>query len=369
MRDVYGREWCELADVLLMAKQRGTPNEIHVRVRRADGALLNGAAIHWTEDGIDRGGTDSSEGHMTLHPASPTSIVEVKVSYDGKVQSRKLAVDQTICDFSYNDVLPPAPAGPPVSGALPVNVPLWRNPAVVAAIIALIGTILVGWWQFGPRFTTGPVAKSETVTLIVYVKDDATGVPVPRAKVTLQSSAMPAPKFADDYGRAEFQLAKGKDSSLDIGASAQGYDNATLAIRELVADRQVELPMRKVRVTAPPVTPPSGPKPAAAAPSGTWQVQISGDPALKRIQSGTFDFAPVPDGRFTVRGRFVLEGAAVELDGTASRQNNRVFVQFKAQTEARTWNGEGQFDLKGNEMLGTLTDAQRQAVGVTLRKP
>ena len=351
-----------------MATVRPAPNEIHVRVRRADGALLSGAAIHWTEDGSDRGGTDSSEGHMTLHPASPSSIVEVRVSYDGKVQSRKLAVDQTVCDFNYPNVLPPSPAsaGPPSSP--PANVPLWRNPVVVAAVIALVGTIIVGWWQFGPRPKSETVTKSETVMLLVYVKDDATGSPIRRAKVTLQSSAMPAPKLADDYGRAEFRLPKGKDSSVDISASAQGYEDATLAIRELVADRQIDLPMHKARVAAP-VTPPTSPKSVAAAPSGTWQVQISGDPALKRIRSGTFDFAPVPDGRFAVRGRLVLDGAAVDLEGTAARQNNRVFVQFKAQAEARTWNGEGQFDLRGNVMDGTLTDAQRQAVGVTLRKP
>lgn len=352
-----------VAHVLLMNAPLRRPNEIHVRVRGENGQLLAGAAIHWTEDGADRGGSDSSDGHMTLHPSSEGSIVEVTVSFEGREQKQKLAIEQTTCDIVYpNGGRAKEEAAPLVPNSSSER-SVWKTPVVVAAVVTAAAAVLVGWWQYGS-------SSGGKVGLVVYVKDLSSGRPVPRARVALQSVDMPPPKLADDLGRAEFQLAKGKEKTFSVSARAQGYEDATISVTASEVDYQVELPMTAKPVA---VAASAGSRPGAPAfpmPSGTWQVQASGDLGLKRVSGGTFEFSPVLNGLSTVRARLTLDDTAVTLDGQVSRQNNRLFFKFKAQSDASSWSGEGQFAMTaGNAMHGALSDGKKAQVAVQLRKP
>lgn len=351
----------------------GPDREIQVRARDRDGALLRGSTISWTEDDHLRGTVEYSDGHMTLYPLSATSTVAVKVTYQGEEQNRKLAIGQTLCEFYFldktsstttpNSPLTPTPGAASGPGSQTSASPWWSTSAVIAAVITAVSAIIVAYFQFG-------VGKRNTdsVTLSVYVKDSVSAAPIPRAKVTVQSSSAPAPVISDSQGLAIFELPSGKGESMKIAGSAANYEDGTVVTK--ASDRPVELLLNaKPEIPASAPVRPSARAPAAAALVGTWEIRISGDLTLKRVRDGTFDFALIPDGRTAVQARIEIDGATTQLNGFASRQNNRLFLDYRAQAGSDSWQGKGQLRITNETLDGYITDAKGQDVPITLRKP
>lgn len=354
--------------------------EIYVRARDGDGTLLRGALFSWTEDGQDRGRIDPSDGHTVLRPVSATSIVEVVVSYEGQEQRRKLAVDQTLCEFDYPHVrlpapamampaAPTAPAAQPAAAAPSTPTPAtrsrWRvHHTVLVALITTLGAVAVGYWQYGPPSRAEAAGPKQT-TLAVYVTDATSAAPVPRAQVSLQSPGMVPPRQTDDRGGVAFELPAGQSGTVTLSVQAPQYESRTLQV-QLPVSQPVTVSLKALR--ARPGAGASRP-PAAVALAGSWEVRVDGHLALKRLSRGVFDFAALPDGRSTVRASLQLDGLPVELDGHASRQNERVFLQYRARAGAEDWSGQGELAQAGSTLSGYLTDRNGQQVPVTLRKP
>lgn len=336
------------------------PREIRVYARDADERPLLGSTISFFEDGKPRGKVVGSDGHATFAPARPESEIAVTVEYEGRRETRTLTLKQDNITIIFREVrqggAPPAP--PPAPPAPSV----WRNPTVVAAAIAAVAALVGAYWQF--IYKPAQAAPTE-VTLAVFVKEAGSGRPIPRADVTLQRTSRAEPRMADDLGTARFRVVPGVDRELSVTARASGYQDRTQSVDVPERDANVE-----VALMARPAPAPGPAAPAAASPSGTWQLQGSGDPALQRTGVGNFDFAPQSDGRILVRARFVLDGAPVELEGVAQRQNTQLFLKFSARSAAQPWpDGSGTLQGVGTSQLrGFITDAKGAQVALLLKK-
>lgn len=348
------------------------PREIRVYARDADERPLLGSTISFFEDGKPRGKVVGSDGHATFAPVRAESEIVVTVDYEGHKETRTLTLKQDNITFVFREVrqgaaTPPATPVPPPD---PPPVSLWRNPTVVAASIAAIAALLGTYWQF--IYKPGRAAPNE-VTLAVFVKDASTGRPIPRADVTLQRTRRNEPRMADDLGTSRFRIVPAADRELSVTARASGYQDKTQSIDVPDRDANVEVSLAPSSVP-PPVAASAatrGPTATTApSPSGTWQLQGVGDPSLQRMGVGNFEFAPQSDGRILVRARFTLDGAAVELDGVANRQNTQLFLKFKVRSPTPAWS-DGTGTLQGvgtNQLRGFITDAKDAHIALLLRK-
>lgn len=84
-----------------------------------------------------------------------------------------------------------------------MKIPHWfKNEKVIAAIIGLIGVLVVGYWQFilKPRAST-----EETFQYIVHVEDLSTGEVIAGAEVIIEViGKVPLNAISDSYGTARF---------------------------------------------------------------------------------------------------------------------------------------------------------------------
>jgi hypothetical protein len=88
-----------------MAQSHSFDRQIIVFVKDADGNPLTGSTIHWKEGDKDRGSVENSEGRGTLIPDNASTIVDVIVEYPGQTaQTRKLAIEETSCQFTFSGV-------------------------------------------------------------------------------------------------------------------------------------------------------------------------------------------------------------------------------------------------------------------------
>lgn len=350
-----------------------------MRARDANGALLAGSVFTWTEDGEDRGRIDPSDGHTTLRPTDKTSSVDITVSYEGRQKSKTLTPAETFCEFVFPDItlatpIPvptpapvpvpapaPEPAAPPPVGP---GVPLWRNPTVVVALISAIPIVLGAYWQFVLR---GSDKDADQVTVIVYVKDRSSHAPVPQATVLLEGVDPQSPAPVDSNGTAMFPLVKAKGKTVTIVADAPNYARGSLTLK--ASDQPSHLFLDR-KASAAPAPQAAVAKPAPVNVSGTWVVKLQGDVSLKRIRSGTLDFAPLPDGRSSVSASLELDGSPMKATGIATRQGNRLFIEYEATRAEEVWKGTAQFDPAGGTTLqGFVMDNQGQPVPLTLSKP
>lgn len=342
------------------------PREIRVYVRDAQGHLLPNSRIEYFENDVLRGTVEHSDGHASFFPADANSVVKIKIDYNGEGQTLTLAVDEHQCTFQFPEV-----SGATMTQADPTSQtsPLWRNPTVVAAVItgmvALVGVYFAYIYK----------SASAEIHLAVYVKDATTGRPLSRAMVTLQRASRREPRIADDRGMARFVITKDVDKDLTINAEATGYQDSTLAYDAPSHDENVELPLTPLPLPKAAQPTPAVPakRPAlavASAPSGTWQVEISGDPGLLHVEGGVFVFSPQPDGNILISGKVRLDGVDTTLEGHAGRQNKELFLTFIGKSSVAPWNGTGEFDLlPNNRMSGHITNSSGAAVAITLRKP
>lgn len=342
------------------------PREIRVYVRDTQWHLIPDSRIECFENDVLRGTVEHSDGHASFFPADANSVVRINVDYKGKRQTLTLAVDERQCTFQFSEV-----SGATVTQADPTSQPgpLWRNPTVVAAVITGIVTLV------GVYFAYIYKSASTEIHLAVYVKDATTGRPLSRAMVTLQRASRREPRIADDRGMARFVIAKDLDKDLTINAEAAGYQDGTLAYDAPSHDDNVELPLTPLpqpNATQPkPAITAKRPAPAVpSAPSGTWQVEVSGDPSLLHVEGGVFVFSPQPDGNILISGKVRLDGVDTALEGHAGRQNREIFLTFAGKSSVAPWNGTGQFDLlPNNRMSGHITNSSGAAVPITLKKP
>ena len=92
--------------------------------------------------------------------------------------------------------------------------------------------------------------------------------------------------------------------------------------------------------------------------------------SLQRLGVGNFESAPQSDGRILVRARFTLDGAPVELDGVANRQNTQLFLKFNARSPAQSWS-DGTGTLQGvgtSQLRGFIADAKGAQIALLLKK-
>lgn len=332
------------------------PREIRVYARDADELPLLGSTMSFVEDGKPRGKVVGSDGHATFTPVRAESEIVVTVEYEGRKETRTLGSRQDNITIVFRDVRlgTAAPADPAPAG-------VWRNPTVVAAAIAALAALIGAYWQY--IYKPAQAAPNE-VTLAVFVKDAGTGRPIPLADVTLQRTSRNEPRMADDLGTARFRIVRGADRELSVTARANGYRDKTQSIDAPERDASVEVSLAAAGAPAPSAAT------ALASPSGTWQLQGVGDPGLQRMGVGNFEFAPQPDGRILVRARFTLDGAAVDLDGVANRQNNQLFLKFSARSPTQSWS-DGKGTLQGvgtNQLRGFITDAKDAQIALLLKK-
>jgi hypothetical protein len=366
----------DLENVRLMdEEQREFPREIRVDVRDADGRLVRGALVQWTEDGSDRGCVDAQDGHATLQPVSANSIIEVSATYAGEVKTAKLAVTQSSWTFSFDTAHQSAAAGAPlhpVPGHPAPDQPTTVAPApgprtgtIIAALIGLVGTLTAAYWQYGHK-----AAPPDSVTLTVYVKDRADGKPVQLAEVRLERASGPQTRMADNGGAARFKVSRGVEDAQRLVANAAGYRDAVLALRPLQGDEGID-----VLLDAKPAVDASAPPPVRASgsrypPTGTWQVQMSGDPALRRVMSGTIAFSPQPDGVLLVSGSLSIDGIPTRIAGKAGQQGSQLFLDCDAEAGGQRWKAKGNLELRAaDRMRGYIRDSQGQDLPLELKKP
>ncbi len=344
-------------------EQREFPREIRVDIRDADGLLLRGSLVRWTEDGSDRGSVDAQDGHATLLPVSANSIIEVSATCAGEVKTAKLAVTQSTWTFSFDTVHQSTAPGQPTTVAPSALGP--RTGTIIAALIGLVGTLLAAYWQYVHK-----AAPPDNVTLTVYVKDRANGKPVQLAEVRLERASGPQTQMADSGGAARFKVSRGVEDVQRLVANAAGYRDAAQTLRPLQGDEGID-----VLLDAKPVGAASAPAPVRATgsrypPAGTWQVQVSGDPALRRVMSGTIAFSPQPDGVLLVSGSLSVDGTPTRIAGKAGQQGSQLFLDCDAEAGGQHWNAKGNLELRAaDRMRGYIRDSQGQELPLELKKP
>jgi hypothetical protein len=360
----------DLENVRLMSEeQREFPREIRVDIRDADGFLLRGSLVQWTEDGSARGQVDSQDGHATLQPASANSVIGVSATYAGEVKTAKLAADQLAWTFSFDTVHQSTSAGMPVQPApglgqptVPPSARGSHTGAIIAALIGLVGTLLAAYWQYGHK-----AAPPDNVTLTVYVRDRANGKPVQLAEVRLESASGPQTEMADSGGAARFKVPRGVEDAKRVVANAAGYRDAALALRPLQGDEGVDVLLDAKPVAGASVPPVIG---FRNTPAGTWQVQMSGDPALRRVMSGTIAFSPQPDGVLLVTGSLLIDGIPTRIAGKAGQQGSQLFLDCDAEAGGQRWNAKGNLEMRAaDRMRGHIRDSQGQDLPLELKKP
>ena len=349
--------------------------EIRVYVRDAKNQLLPGTRIEWTENGSPRGTIEFSDGHATLSPAEPESIIEVRVEYKNEQQTRKLAVEQTDCTFHYAQQNIAGPTTDSVNQEEKTS--LYKNPVVIAATIAAIASLIVGYFQYFK-----PTASAE-VMLAVFVKDAISGRPVPRAEVILQRASRREPGVTDDEGTARFQINKNVERDIVVSAHAAGYKDATLSYDAPTQDYHVELslipqsPPKVVPQTSAPEAPSHASKPRAASkpplstlpPTGTWKIKLVGDIGAQRAKEGSFVFTPQPDERLLLSARVEIDDAQVNISGQAARQHQIYFITFDASSGDASWTGRGELVMLDNKnMRGHITDAAGIEIPIQLQQ-
>jgi hypothetical protein len=341
---------------------------ITVEVRDGDGKLLPGYRLDWRENGKFRGNLTSDSGVARLEPARDNTTIEVDIDYPGQApQHRKLAVGQTTWTFTYPTVhQQPPPTSPP---AAPATTPAAKKygsnlTQIIVALIGLVGVLAVGYWQFGPKPET-PLKKE--VTLTIYVKNQ-TGGTIHGAQVKLERSTGAENRGADDNGVALFTVATGALDAPTVVVSALGFQTKTQGVPAIDRDTRLDVVLDPVATQPPPQRRPSGS--TTAAPAGTWQVQTTGDPSLRRITAGTFLFSPQSDGRILLEGSITLDGATTSLRGTAGRQNAQLFLDVTAERNGQSWRSTGTLEVRpANQMSGHLKDAATQDVPFELKRP
>lgn len=335
--------------------------QIEVRARDAGGTLLAGTVFVWTEDGQARGRIEPSDGHASLRPISADSVVEIVATYEGRELRRKLLSGQILCEFEFFDIN--AAATPGASDSKPGK--WWSQPPVLAAALALIGTLVVGYWQFGPK----TMIDDDKVSVVVYVKDADSQAPIPNATVTIEGAGLQSPSLSDSQGVAHFALPKGKAQTVTVIARAKAYVDGSLLVS--VGEHRVQVLLRPQKLQPLPPKPANTgvPTKAPIGLAGTWEVTMQGDLGLKRIRSGTADLTTRPDGRFGLAAKLDLDGSPMRASGEVSRQGERLYIEFDGVQGAEHWKGSGQMSIAGNSLQGYIKDSKGQEIPLTLRKP
>jgi len=368
----------------------GLGRVVSVKVRDAQGGLLGPTTIVWTEGGQPRGSITSSEGHVTLHPASEDSSIGITVDYRGERKEVTLAPGQNAWELTFD--LAPGPGKPAgnqasspsgstaTGGRVGGAGSMLKNAKVLIALIGAVSAIVVAWLQFGPK----PSLPADDVQLAVYALDAKTKDPVTVAQVTLQRGIRVETIAVDSKGAVIFKLDKGHERNLKVIARANGYEGVEQNIERPGEDRRLDLLLSKASPTtqatvAPGASGVATPKAANAplqksartsTPSGTWQIQIDGDPAVQRAGSGTFSFAPQSDGTILVSANFKLDGVSTRLEGSAGRTGSQLFLTFDATADTHKWKGRGDLEMVGTgQMRGRIVDSKGGEIGVNLRKP
>jgi hypothetical protein len=125
----------------------------------------------------------------------------------------------------------------PVPSRLPNQEPSpswWKNPGVLAALIAAIATLSVGYWQFLYKPT-------KPVTLTFLVEDEANGKGIAHAHVILQGSTGQVEIYTDSLGTARFVIDPDREGKLHVIVSAEKFHDKDEEVDALKTDSQYPL--------------------------------------------------------------------------------------------------------------------------------
>lgn len=253
------------------------------------------------------------------------------------------------------------------------------NPQVIAAVITLVGVLVVGYWQFIYKRgkTPPPPPPPQSVQLRIGVRDLNDQHPIANAQVEIEDGAHRPSELTDKDGYTNaFILETGGSSTVTVIVTAPGFELtksnldrptkdeiATIVVKRLadVATRDLPVAPTKDHPAAAPRK--NHPDSGNFTLAGTWEIQAPDDPANAAIKDGSFTFSPrQADDSVSVTAHFVIDTIKVALDGTCGVQGRIVHMKFRANTDPAvdTWNGEGDFRF---ESQSTLTGRLRSKRG------
>ena len=159
--------------------------------------------------------------------------------------------------------------------------------------------------------------------------------------------------------------------SADVGNSRRNATVSVNASGHASQSLNIQLPRAdalEVRLEARAPAGGATPRPASAAPAGTWEIQLNADPNLRRIESGRLVFDPQSDQSIVVAGSLMLDGQLTRLNGIATQAGSRVLLKLDCQSSNQHWSCPGSLERTGARQLrGQLTDRDGKPVPLELR--
>jgi hypothetical protein len=215
----------------------------------------------------------------------------------------------------------------------------FQTPQVIAAVIALIGVLVVGYWQFVYKAYIPP----HTAQLRVVVRELSNQFPIPNAQVEIADGAHHLQELSDQNGyTGSFPVAVSGAGTIAVMASAGGFERTTINLDRPSNDETATLILKK---TTDVTTRTSGTVNRKSPLIGTWQV-VANDPN-SLIKNGTFTFSTsMPDGSVDVTAQFAVDAFVVHLDGRCTIKGQIAQMTFDAGADsANSWSGTGDFRL------------------------
>ena len=93
--------------------------------------------------------------------------------------------------------------------------------SIITAVIALVGTLIVGYWQYGLK--TNPQSQVTETQYVGRVIDESNLLPVSGAKVTFDLYGVPEIAYTDSEGVYQFSVIINSGSVGQIRVDAQGF--------------------------------------------------------------------------------------------------------------------------------------------------
>lgn len=220
----------------------------------------------------------------------------------------------------------------------------FKSPQVIAAILALTGVLVVGYWQFiykgGSKEAYIP---PHTVQLRVVVRELSGQSPIPNAQVEIADGAHHLQELSDAKGyTGSFPLAVSGTGTIAVMATAAGFERTTINLDRPSNDETATVVLKKTSD----ITPVNrGPVNRRFPLSGTWQIEANDPSAI--IRNGTFTFSSsLPDGSIDIKAQFAVDAYVVHLDGRCTIKGQIAQMTFDASADpANSWSGAGDFRL------------------------
>ena len=260
-------------------------------------------------------------------------------------------------------------AGPPPPGG---GTSVWQNPTVIAALIAAITAIIVGYWQFGRPKPPAPDPNAGSHNFRVRVMNYTNQTPIKNARVNIIDGVHVFDGSTGDDGLTDiFTLAKSDVPSLDLTATAAGYSQGTWHPDRPTQDETYTLELQRKR------GPSNDAKPNPAAPvqfnfviDGTWSAHGPGDPKNDRVEEGTFSFVKETKGIANLTGQLRADRMEIIINGKCEWQDVQMHMTYRAtNSEGGSWQGSADLTIVApNKISGRFQSKRGDDIPLVLIK-